>query len=110
VEKDCLHILLRGRQPVIICPARGLERIRLPSELKKPMADGRVLVLSPFAPSDRRVSKELAMQRNLLVAALSDEIVFAFIAPGGHLEELRRLVAGWGIRHSILAEAPAHAS
>jgi predicted Rossmann fold nucleotide-binding protein DprA/Smf involved in DNA uptake len=105
VEKDCLHILLRGRQPVIICPARGLERMRLPSELKKPVADGRVLVLSPFAPSDRRVSKELAMQRNLLVAALSDEIAFVYVAPGGHLERVRESAASWAMPYRILAKA-----
>ena len=103
------YLMRVGRQPFITYPARVLERIRLPSQLKKPMADWRVLVLSPFAPADHRASKELAMGRNLLVAALLDGIVFAFIAPVGHLEELCRVVADWGIRHSTLAEAPAHA-
>ena len=30
VEKECLRILLRGKQPIIICLARALEKIRLP--------------------------------------------------------------------------------
>jgi predicted Rossmann fold nucleotide-binding protein DprA/Smf involved in DNA uptake len=110
VEKECLGILLRGRQPIIICPARGIERIRLPVELRKPMAEGRVLILSLFAPPDRRVSKALASQRNLLAAALSDEVVFAFITPDGHLDELRGVVAGWGIQYSVLTEVGADAS
>ena len=102
VEKDCLQILLRGRQPIIICPARGVERMRLPPALKGPLADGRLLFLSPFASSDRRVTKELAVQRNRFVAALADEVVFAHITPGGHLDELRRLVATWGVPHRCL--------
>jgi predicted Rossmann fold nucleotide-binding protein DprA/Smf involved in DNA uptake len=102
VEKDCLNILLRGRQPVIICPARSLEHRRLPPELKKPLAEGRLLLLSAFPSSDRRVTKDQAMQRNRFVAALADEIVFAYIAPGSHLEELRELAAARSIRHSVL--------
>jgi predicted Rossmann fold nucleotide-binding protein DprA/Smf involved in DNA uptake len=40
VEKECLRILLRGSQPVIICPARSLEKMRLPADWKNlwPMA------------------------------------------------------------------------
>ena len=30
VEKECLRILLRGNQPIIICLARAVEKIRLP--------------------------------------------------------------------------------
>src|ERR1700722_7417750 len=30
VEMECLRILLRGTQPVIICPARSLEDMRIP--------------------------------------------------------------------------------
>src|SRR5713101_3288374 len=36
VEKECLSILLRGNQPVIICPARGVENMRAPSHWKQP--------------------------------------------------------------------------
>ena len=32
VEMECLQILLRGSQPVIICPARSLEEMRLPPD------------------------------------------------------------------------------
>src|ERR1700693_2140172 len=28
VEKECLRILLRGKQPIVICLARSLEKIR----------------------------------------------------------------------------------
>jgi predicted Rossmann fold nucleotide-binding protein DprA/Smf involved in DNA uptake len=46
MEKECLALLLRGRQPIIICPARGLEDMRLSGEWKKPLDDGRLLTSS----------------------------------------------------------------
>src|SRR5580698_11441850 len=39
VERECLRILLRGSQPVIICPARSLEKMRLPADWQKTLAD-----------------------------------------------------------------------
>ena len=82
VEKECLQILLRGSQPIIICPARSLPR-RVPPEWKQPMADGRLLVLSPFAPRENRVTAALATRRNEFVAALADEVWFAHERPRG---------------------------
>ena len=93
LEKECLRILLRGRQPVILCPARGLEGMRLPADLKKPLTDDRLLVLSPFSASEKRVTKYLAMDRNRFVVALADEVVFAHIAPGGQLDKLSQIIA-----------------
>jgi hypothetical protein len=97
LEKECFRILLRGRQPIILCLARGLEGMRPPAGWKEPLADNRLLVLSQFPASERRVTKDLAVRRNQLAAALADEVVFAHIAPGSHLEELSRIVARWRI-------------
>jgi predicted Rossmann fold nucleotide-binding protein DprA/Smf involved in DNA uptake len=107
VEKECLSILLRGNQPIIICPARGVESMRAPSHWKPPLRDNRLLVLSAFQRSERRVTKSLAVNRNRLVAALADEVVFAHIAPGGHLDELRQAVAFWGVPNRVLTEMSA---
>ncbi|MBI4455608.1 MAG: DNA-processing protein DprA [Acidobacteria bacterium] len=96
VEKECLRILLRGRQPIIICPARNLQAMRLPADWKIPLAEDRLLLLSAFAPADRRITAELASGRNELVAALADEAVFAHITPGGHLAQLAQRIATWG--------------
>jgi len=48
MEKECLTLLLRGTQPVIVCPARSLERMRLPTAWKVPLTGGRLLIVSPF--------------------------------------------------------------
>ena len=58
VKKECLRILLRGRQPVMICLARGLDGMRLPADWKKPLADNRLLVLSQFPTAERCVDQK----------------------------------------------------
>ena len=35
IEKDCLDLLLRGTQPVIICPARNIENMRIGKEYRE---------------------------------------------------------------------------
>jgi predicted Rossmann fold nucleotide-binding protein DprA/Smf involved in DNA uptake len=96
VEKECLQILLRGSQPIIICPARTLAQ-RVPPEWKKPLAAGRLLVLSAFAATANRITAELATRRNEFVAALADEVFIAHATVGGHLETLNRHLREWKI-------------
>jgi hypothetical protein len=93
VEKECFSILLRGSQPVIICPARSLENMRLPPNWNKPLSDGRLLILSCFVERDRRVTTSLAARRNEFVAALADDVWFAHIAPGGKMQRLAYKIA-----------------
>lgn len=101
VEKECLRILLRGTQPVILCPARALPR-RAPEEWRQPIADGRLLILSGFRAEENRVTSALAMRRNEHVAALADEVCFAYIAPGGQAERLAQRLTEWRISFSTL--------
>ncbi|HZP69874.1 MAG TPA: DNA-processing protein DprA [Pseudolabrys sp.] len=96
LERQCLDILLRGRQPVVMALARGLGVLRLPAAQRKALDDGRLTIVSPFPAAEKRVTADLARRRNRFVAALADEVVFAYIAPGGSLSQLRDEVAGWG--------------
>ncbi|MBI2909641.1 MAG: DNA-binding protein [Chloroflexi bacterium] len=96
IEKDCLDLLLRGSQPVIICPARSLHGMRLPAAWKTALKQGRLLLLSPFAEHFRRPTVELSEKRNEFVATLADQVLFAYAAPGGKTEALARKVIGWG--------------
>jgi predicted Rossmann fold nucleotide-binding protein DprA/Smf involved in DNA uptake len=102
IEQECLQILLRGSQPIIICPARGLESMRLPASWKDPLESNRLLALSPFASSVRRVTKELATHRNRFVAALADEVAFAHVTPGGSLDLLLSDANRWGLHCKFL--------
>jgi predicted Rossmann fold nucleotide-binding protein DprA/Smf involved in DNA uptake len=96
VEKECLRILLRGKQPIIICPARSLANLRVPGEWKRPLESGRLLLLSPFSAKQRRVTADLAKRRNEVVAAIADKVCFIHVSPGGELEALRDLVRDRG--------------
>jgi predicted Rossmann fold nucleotide-binding protein DprA/Smf involved in DNA uptake len=82
MEQECLDLLLRGNQPIVMCPARSIARLRLPVAWRQPLADNRLLVLSPFALQHRRPTAVLAEQRNRCVAALADD-VFVAHAPAG---------------------------
>lgn len=104
VEQECLRILLRGTQPVIVCPARALPR-RVPTEWQPPLAEGRLLILSGFTADEKRITTELATRRNALVAALADEVFFAHITPGGQSDRLTHRLIAWGVPFSTLTTA-----
>ena len=95
MEKECLTLLLRGRQPIIICPARSIEGMRLPKPWRQPMDEGRLLVLSSFPAGQNRATAELANSRNLLVATLADEVFVSHASPGGKMEQFCRQVVSW---------------
>ena len=38
LEKDCLELLLRGDQLIVICPARNIENMRMPAAWRGPLA------------------------------------------------------------------------
>ena len=87
IEKDCLDLLLRGSQPVVICPARSIENMRLGKDLKTGVEKGRVLVLSPFDRKIKRSTAESSQLRNQLVGALAAAVFVAYADPGGKTEE-----------------------
>jgi len=96
MERECLEILLRGTQGVILCPARTLTSLRLSASAKKALADGRLLLLSPFDESVRRQARDTAIYRNRVVAALADEIIVPYALPGGATDDLCRAALAWG--------------
>lgn len=88
IKQECLAVLLRGSQPIILCLARSITDYRLPVALRAPVANGRLLILSPFKEGERRMTKELAAERNRLVAALSACLVVPYADPGGTADSL----------------------
>ncbi len=94
MDKECLKLLLRGNQPVIICPARSIWS-RLPGEWKLPLDQGRLLIISPSEEKHRHPTAELAQERNEFVAALADNIFVAYAAPGSKTERFCQTVISW---------------
>jgi len=74
MERECLDILLRGSQPVILCPAKSLRNLRMGKAARKALAEGRLLVLSFFGDEVRRATSFEALLRNDMVAALAEAI------------------------------------
>jgi len=81
MERECLGILLRGHQPIVICPARYIDGMLVPQEWAKAYEEQRLLVISAFGPKDRRVTRAQAEKRNRLVAALGKALVVPHAAP-----------------------------
>ncbi|HNY48921.1 MAG TPA: DNA-processing protein DprA [Smithella sp.] len=83
MERDCLDILLRGKQSIVLCPAKRLTGLRLGNEVRKAINENRLLVLSPFADDIRHTTAAQAIRRNNLVAALADALLVPYAAPEG---------------------------
>ena len=94
MERECLNILLRSPHPVIICPAHRLPR-RVEPEFKRPLDEGRLLMLSAFADSIKRATVETAHQRNRIVAALAEKVFVAYAEPNGKTEFFCREIVSW---------------
>jgi predicted Rossmann fold nucleotide-binding protein DprA/Smf involved in DNA uptake len=97
IEKECLKILFEGTQPIIVCPARSLRKMRIPTEWRPALESGRLLIVSRFEQSPRRADSGTARRRNELVAALSDEVLIVHAEPGGGIDRISELVAQWKI-------------
>jgi predicted Rossmann fold nucleotide-binding protein DprA/Smf involved in DNA uptake len=96
MERECLEVLLRGTAPVVLCPARGMAKMRLRPEFRGPLENGRLLLLSPFNDNQRRATRETAMARNRFVAALADVVFVAYAAPNSQTETFCRQILAWG--------------
>ncbi len=96
MERECLNILMRGKQPIIICPARSIDGMRISPTWKCLIDESRLLILSPFDQKHRRITAALGEKRNVFVAALADRIFVAHATPGGRTEQFCRKIIRWG--------------
>ncbi len=86
VEKECLRVLLKGAQSIIICPARGLTGMRIPSAWRVSLVTGKLLLLSVFEKILRRPTVQSALRRNQFVGALAEEIHIVYAASGSQID------------------------
>ena len=98
MEKECLDVFLRGSQPLVVCPARSLQNLRLPAAWRPPLEAGRLLVLSPIGAPQRRPTAALAEQRNRFVATLAPDILLVYATPGGKTARLSAELMAQGKR------------
>ena len=87
IEKDVLHYLLKGQQPIILVLARGIKE-KLEPEFQKEMEQKRLLIITPFDKEVKRVTEKTAQTRNQLMIVLADKITVGYVSKDGQLEEL----------------------
>ena len=107
MERECLRLLLRGSQPLVVCPARGIDNMRIPRDWRSAFDEGRLLVLSPFPATARRPTAELAAQRNDLVADLAQRVFIAHAAPGSKTEAFAHKLTDTG-KPLLTLDSPAN--
>lgn len=96
LEKDVLHFLLKGTQPIIIVLARKMYKV-IPEELKEPLAQNRLLVIS--TSNATRQSKATAHERNKYVCELADKILFVGVT---NQSSLWQLMIEYENKHKII--------
>ena len=94
IEKECLRVLLRGSQPIIISPARSIENMRIKLEWKKPLAEDRLLIISIFDKEPQQ-NVIMAVRRNAFVATLASKILIAHAAEGSKTLILAQTILKW---------------
>jgi predicted Rossmann fold nucleotide-binding protein DprA/Smf involved in DNA uptake len=86
LEKDVLHYLLKGNQPIILALARGLKD-KIEPEFQRHIVEGRLLIITPFDKQVNRVTEKTASTRNRMMIELADYITVGYISKGGALEK-----------------------
>ena len=87
IEKDVFHYLLKGEQPIILVLARGMYK-RVPAGLQKEVEKSRLLIISPFQDSNKRMTKDNAIIRNKYIIEISDELKVPYVSKNGLLNKL----------------------
>ena len=88
LEQQVLRSVLRRKGRVVKVLARGMTDYRPTPEEREPLSNGRMLVISAFAPIVTRTTRETALARNRLVLALATESVIPHVAVGSPLAAL----------------------
>lgn len=86
LEHDALHFLLKAKTPVIMILARQMYK-EIPEELKAPLEEGRLLIISTSTAA--RQSRNTALARNRYICEQSDHIMMVGVTENSSLYGLR---------------------
>lgn len=82
LEKDVLHFLIKGKQPVIVVLARQLYK-QIPQELQPLLDENRLLIIS--VSNSVRQSKATALARNRYICEMADKIFMVGVTENSSL-------------------------
>lgn len=83
MERTVFDLLTARHVPVVVCPGRRILSRSVPAFWGPAIAEGRLLILSPFPSTGRRVDRAKAGVRNAFIAALAETIFVPYARPGG---------------------------
>ena len=92
IEKDVLHYLLKGNQPIIVVLARGLKQ-KIEPVFLEPIEKGRLLIVTSFENNVKRVTEKTAEKRNQLMIELADEIVVGYLSKEGQIDKILKSIS-----------------
>jgi predicted Rossmann fold nucleotide-binding protein DprA/Smf involved in DNA uptake len=98
LEQEGLLTLMQGQSSIVICPARSIDSMRVPIAWHQALSAGRLLVLSPFAAHEERITTRLATRRNEFVAAIADRVLIVYAEPSGRTAKMARTILERGTR------------
>lgn len=87
LEKDVLHFLLKGSQPIILVLARKMYKV-IPADLETALEQNHLLIIS--ASNSVRQSKETALARNKYICDIADKILFVDVTEQSSLYALQQ--------------------
>ena len=85
LEKEILHFLAKGNQPIILVLAREMYK-QIPPELQPLLDANRLLIIS--VSNATRQSKATALSRNRYICEIADQILFVGVTEKSSLYEL----------------------
>ena len=85
LEKEVLHFLAKGKQPIILVLARQMYK-KIPQELQPLLDRGRLLIISTSSSS--RQSRATAHVRNKYICEIADRILFVGVSENSSLYQL----------------------
>ena len=87
LEKDVLHFLLKGSQPIILVLARRMYKT-IPLILQEALNENRLLIVSVSVTV--RQSKITALERNNYICNMANKILFMGVTEESSLYELQQ--------------------
>lgn len=88
LEREVLHFLAKGKQPIILVLAREIYK-QIPAELQPLLDDNRLLIIS--VSKAVRQSKVTAHARNKYICEMADKILFVGVTEKSSLYPLREI-------------------
>ena len=95
LERDVLHFLANGKQPVILVLARGMYK-QIPQELQPLLDENRLLIIS--VSNATRQSKATAHARNKYICEMADKILFVGVNENSSIYSIKEKYKSKSIR------------